>query len=61
LVFQYKKWYPAPVTYNCWKGETHTKDWLEIMQMYADCVFMRRWDGDRLDVKAVLKKLGVEH
>jgi hypothetical protein len=61
LVRQYKIWYPEPVTYRCWNNELHTKDWLEIMQMYADCSFMRRWDGDKLDVKKLLTKLGVEH
>jgi hypothetical protein len=61
VVRQYKVWFPEPVTYRCWQGEMHTKDWLEVFQMYADCAFMRRWDGDRFDVKEVLKKLGVEH
>lgn len=60
VVEQYRKWYPEPITYYDWKNEKHTKSWLEIMQMYADCVHMRRWDNDRLDVKNVLTKLGVE-
>lgn len=59
LVKQYKKWYPEPVTYRAWNDELHTKDWLEIWQMYADCAFMPRWVGDRFDVKKVLTKLGV--
>jgi hypothetical protein len=59
IVRQYKVWYPEPVTYRCWKGELHTKNWLEIMQMYADCAFMRRWEGDRLDIAALLIKQGV--
>jgi hypothetical protein len=61
IVRQYKVWYPEPVTYRCWKGELHTKNWLEIMQMYADCAFMRRYEGDRLDMGKLLTKLGVEH
>lgn len=61
LVDKYKLWYPEPVTYRCWKGDLHTKDWLDIMQMYADCAFMRRWEGDRLDMKKLIDKLGVAY
>ena len=61
LVRQYKKWYPEPVAYRCWKEELHTKSWMEVWQMYADCAFMRRWDGDRFDVKATLDRLKVEY
>jgi hypothetical protein len=61
LVKQYKKWYPEPVTYRAWDNSLHTKDWMEIWQMYADCAFMPRWDGDRLDVKKLLDKLGIAY
>jgi hypothetical protein len=60
VVGQYKKWYPEPVTYRDWNNVLQTKTWLEIMQMYADCAFMRRWEGDRLLVDKLLEKLGVE-
>lgn len=57
---QYQIWYPKPITYRAWNGEVQKdKTWLDIWQLYADCAFMRRWDGDRFDVKAVLTKLGV--
>lgn len=61
VVRQYKLWYPEPVTYRCWNNELHTKSWLEIMQMYTDCAFMRRWDGDRLDIAELLMKMEVAH
>lgn len=61
LVKQYKKWYPEPVTYRAWDDSLHTKNWIEIMQMYADCAFMPRWDGDRLDVVKLMEKLGVQY
>jgi hypothetical protein len=61
LVKQYKKWYPEPVTYRAWDDVLHTKNWMEIWQMYADCAFMPRWDGDRFVVKNVLDKLGVNY
>ncbi|QYW06587.1 putative small exonuclease [Pseudomonas phage UAVern] len=56
---QYQEWYPEPVTYTAHDGVVHTKDALQIMQMYVDCAFMRRWDDDRIDVPAMLGKLGV--
>lgn len=61
LVAQYKRWYAEPVTYRAWDGSLHTKDWLQIMQMYADCVHMQRWENDRLDIEKVLNKLGVNY
>lgn len=61
IVGQYKRWYPKPVTYKAWDDSLHTKDWLEIMQLYADCAFMQRWEGDRLVMKDVLDKLGVTY
>lgn len=61
VVRQYKKWYPEPLTYRDWNNELHTKTWLEIFQMYADCAFMRRWDGDRFDVEKVLTKMEIDY
>lgn len=61
IVKQYKKWYPEPLYYEAWDGKKYKKDWLEIWQMYADCAFMPRWDGDRLDVKKLCDKLGVTY
>lgn len=62
LVKQYRAWYPAPITYKAWNGDVQKdKSWLDIWQLYADCAFMKRWDGDRFDVKEVLTKLGVEY
>ncbi len=61
LVNQYKKWYPKPVIYRAWDDSMHTKDWMQICQMYADCAYMPKWDGDRLVVKDILDKLKVEY
>ena len=61
LVGQYKRWYPKPVTYRAWDDSLHTKDWLEIMQIYADCAWMRRWEGDQLDMPKLLTRQGVKH
>jgi hypothetical protein len=59
LYNQYRSWYPEPVTYMAHDGILHTKDAVEIMQMYFDCAHMRRWEDDRIDVAAMLAKVGV--
>lgn len=56
---QYKSWYEEPVTYMAHDGVIHTKNALQIMQMYVDCAFMRRWEDDRINVEELLTKLGV--
>lgn len=55
----YLSWYPEPVTYESWDGNTYTKDYLDIMQMYLDCARMLRWEGDTVDVRNVLASLGI--
>jgi len=61
VVKQYKKWYPEPIWYEAWDGKKYQKDWKEIWQMYADCAFMPRWEGDRFDVIKVMDKLRVSY
>lgn len=61
MVKLYKGWYPEPVTYTAWDGTTHTKDWIQLMQLYADCVHMRRFTGDQLNIEKMLKKLKIEY
>jgi len=56
----YKLWYPEPVCYKAWDGVEHTKDYLDILQMYVDCAHMRRWENDRVIVKDVLTKLKID-
>lgn len=60
LYTQYSTWYPDKITYTAWDGiEQVDKDCVDIMQMYFDCAFMRRWDNDRINCREVLTKLGV--
>lgn len=61
LAALYKKWYPKPTTYRAWDETLHTKNWIDIWQMYADCVHMQRWEGDRLDVRKLMNKLGINY
>lgn len=55
----YKKWYAEPTWYEAWDGKRYQKSWIDIWQMYADCAFMPRWEGDRFDVRKVMDKTGV--
>jgi hypothetical protein len=57
---QYIEWYGEErFTYKCWEGKEHEVDWVDLFQMYFDCVRMRRWKDDLVDVRAMLKRLGV--
>lgn len=58
---QYKKWYPEPVTYTAWDGVEHTKDVIAIMDMYAACAHMMRFEGDVFDTKKLLNNLKIQH
>jgi hypothetical protein len=56
----YLKWFGSEqFSYTAWNGETVTTDYLGALQMIWDCAFMKRFDDDNVDVRAVLKKLGV--
>ncbi len=57
---QYRAWYPTPVTYTAWDGKEYTKDVIEIMDMYAACAHMKRFDDDIFDTKKLLTNLGIE-
>lgn len=57
---QYKSWYPEEVVFMDHAGQMQKMNALQIMQMYFDCAHMRRWEGDRIDVAAMIQKLGVE-
>lgn len=57
---QYVEWYPKPVTYKAWDGKEHTKDVIEIMDMYAACAHMMRFENDHFDTKQLLNKLEIK-
>lgn len=58
---QYKLWYPDVVTYTDWTGKEQTTDAIGLMDMYAACAHMRRFDGDVFDTKKLLKKLEIDY
>jgi hypothetical protein len=57
---QYKIWYPEPTTYTAWEGTEHTKSVIEIMDMYAACAHMKRFEDDVFDTKKLLDKLEIK-
>lgn len=60
IVKQYKEWYgEEEVEWTAWDGTKHTGDYLDIMQMNWDYCYMLRFPEDKVEVRDVLKKLGV--
>jgi hypothetical protein len=58
---QYLAWYPAPVTYTAWDGTEHTKSAIDLMDLYAACAHMKRFEGDVFDTRKLLTTLGIVH
>ena len=56
----YKEWYSSPISYTSWNGVPVEADYLDIMQMYFTCAHMLRYEGDKIDVKSILDKMGIE-
>lgn len=51
--------YPEPKEVTNWKGDTFVIDWLYVMQECFDMAHLQRWKDDRVDIKQVFEKLGV--
>ena len=57
----YKEWFgEEEFTYKDWKEQEHTITWVDALQLYTDCAFMQRFEGDRLDIRKLLGKLGID-
>lgn len=61
IVKHYKKLYPETLIITNWKDQEIEIDWLYVLQEVTDMAHMQRWEGDRLDVRQTLNKLGVEY
>ena len=58
---QYRKWYPEPITaYIDWQGIERNKTVVEIMDMYAACAHMKRFEDDVFDTQKLLDKLKIQ-
>lgn len=59
VVELYKKYHGDVQEYERWDGKIIKGTWIDILQTYIDVVHMRRWDGDRIDARQVLKLYGL--
>ena len=57
---QYSAWYQGPTTYTDWTGTEQTKTCIEIMDLYAACAHMKRYESDVFDTAKLLNALGIE-
>lgn len=55
----YLSWYPESVEYIDQNGNKNCADYLNIAQIYWDSIHMLRWEGDRVDIREVMKKMEV--
>ena len=60
LVKGYKVLYESPCTVKGWRGEEIFIDWLYMLDENVQMAHMLREEGDFLDVKKLLNKLGVD-
>lgn len=54
IELQYKTWFPEPITYTTWDGKEVQKDYMQIIEMYHQLVYMKRKANDTttyLDLK----------
>lgn len=56
---QYYEWYSDVTSWVDWEGKEHKGTYLDILQIYVDYAHMRRWNKDQINVKEVLKNLGI--
>lgn len=60
IVAKYKEWFgEEDFSYQAWDGSTFTGNYLDALQLIADCAHMARWKGDRLNVRSILTKMKV--
>lgn len=61
MVEVFKMLYPYKKTVTGWRGNDIEIDWLYVMQEMFNMAHLQRWEGDRVDVKTLLDKLGVDY
>lgn len=59
LYKQYAEWYPGVEEYLDCLGQKQSRVAVQMLQLYTDCAFMRRWEDDRINCKEVLEKYGI--
>lgn len=58
---QYKKWYPGVVEYVDWTGKPQATDAIGLMDMYAACAHMKRFEDDVFDTEKLLITLEIPY
>lgn len=61
MVGIFKKLYPEPKTITTWQEDEVEIDWLYCMQELIHMSHIHRWDGDFINVKEVLDKMGISY
>lgn len=62
IVDKYREWFgDEEFTYTDIHGNSNTMDWTGALQLYVDCAWMQRWEGDQLDIMKVIKNRGVSY
>lgn len=59
LVNGYRVLYPEPFEFVGWRGDTLKLDWMKVLQENWNMAHMLRFEGDRVDVAALVQKLGI--
>lgn len=60
VLWQYKQWFPEPLTYLDYSGKEHTKNYIEIAQLYHKACRMKVTKDDDLDFVKFCKSYGVD-
>lgn len=55
----YLSWYPESVEYIDQCGAKVCADYLDIAQVYWDAIHMLRWEGDKVNIREVMVKMGI--
>lgn len=55
----YLSWYPKSVEYLDQTGSKVCADYLDMAQVYWDGIHMLRWEGDRVNIREVMKKMEI--
>lgn len=59
---QYRQWYPQElIEFTSWDCQRQSMTIFEFMQMYLDCVRMRRFEKDTIDIKSLMDKLEIDY
>lgn len=56
---QYFKWYKDINHWIDWQGNKIEGDYIDLLQVYWDVVFMQRWKDDKVDVRKLLITNGI--